>query len=73
MSRRTRSVLPVVVAAVLAATLTAVAQRPRDPGPAANEPRVLSGPDVWGPMALSDGTLVVRDLAKMVALDVRGR
>ena len=35
--------------------------------------QVLSGPDVWGPMALSDGTLVVRDLTKMVALDVRGR
>jgi outer membrane protein assembly factor BamB len=35
--------------------------------------QVLSGPDVWGPMALSGGTLVVRDLAKMVALDVRGR
>jgi outer membrane protein assembly factor BamB len=34
---------------------------------------VLSGPDVWGPMALSDGTLIVRDLTKMVALDVRGR
>lgn len=35
--------------------------------------QVLSGPDVWGPMALSDGTLVLRDLTKMVALDVRGR
>lgn len=35
--------------------------------------QVLSGPDVWGPMALSDGTLVIRDLTKMVALDVRGR
>jgi outer membrane protein assembly factor BamB len=35
--------------------------------------QVLSGPDVWGPMALSDGKLIVRDLTKMVALDVRGR
>ncbi len=35
--------------------------------------QVLSGPDVWGPMALSDGKLIVRDLTKMIALDVRGR
>jgi outer membrane protein assembly factor BamB len=35
--------------------------------------QVLSGPDVWGPMALSDGTLILRDLTKMVALDVRGK
>jgi outer membrane protein assembly factor BamB len=35
--------------------------------------QVLSGPDVWGPMALSDGKLIVRDLGRMVALDVRGK
>jgi outer membrane protein assembly factor BamB len=35
--------------------------------------QVLSGPDVWGPMALSDGKLIVRDLTKMIALDVRGK
>jgi len=35
--------------------------------------QVLSGPDVWGPMALSDGTLIARDLTRMVAFDVRGR
>jgi outer membrane protein assembly factor BamB len=35
--------------------------------------QVLSGPDVWGPMALADGRLIVRDLGKMIALDVRGR
>lgn len=35
--------------------------------------QVLSGPDVWGPMALSEGTLIVRDLTKMVALKVGGR
>ncbi len=35
--------------------------------------QVLNGPDVWAPMALSDGKLVVRDLTKMVALDVRGK
>jgi outer membrane protein assembly factor BamB len=35
--------------------------------------QVLAGPDVWGPMALSDGRLVLRDLTKMICLDVRGR
>lgn len=35
--------------------------------------QVLSGEDVWGPMALSDGKLVLRDLTKMVCLDVRGK
>jgi outer membrane protein assembly factor BamB len=34
--------------------------------------QVLSGPDVWGPMALSDGKLVLRDLTKMVCLNVKG-
>jgi outer membrane protein assembly factor BamB len=31
---------------------------------------VLSGHDVWGPMALSDGKLVIRDMTKMVCIDV---
>lgn len=35
--------------------------------------QVLSGPDVWAPLALSDGKLIVRDLTRMIALDVRGR
>lgn len=35
--------------------------------------QVLAGPDVWGPMALSDGRLVLRDLTKMICLDVRGK
>ena len=35
--------------------------------------QVLSGQDVWGPMALSDGKLVLRDLSKMVCIDVRGK
>jgi outer membrane protein assembly factor BamB len=34
--------------------------------------QLLNGSDVWGPMALSDGKLVLRDLTKMVCLDVRG-
>ena len=33
---------------------------------------VLDGEEVWGPMALSDGKLVLRDLTKMICLDVRG-
>ncbi len=32
---------------------------------------VLSGHDVWAPMALSDGKLVLRDMAKMICIDVR--
>ncbi len=33
--------------------------------------QVLSGHDVWAPLAISDGKLVIRDMAKMVCLDVR--
>jgi outer membrane protein assembly factor BamB len=32
--------------------------------------QVLSGHDVWGPMALSNGKLVLRDLTKMVCIEV---
>jgi len=35
--------------------------------------QILSGHDVWAPMALSDGKLVLRDMVKMVCIDVRGR
>lgn len=34
---------------------------------------VLSGHDVWAPMAMSDGKLLVRDMAKMICLDVSGK
>jgi outer membrane protein assembly factor BamB len=34
--------------------------------------QVLAGQEVWAPMALSDGKLVLRDLTKMMCLDVRG-
>ena len=34
--------------------------------------QVLSGEEVWGPMALSGGRLVLRDLKQMICLDVRG-
>jgi outer membrane protein assembly factor BamB len=33
--------------------------------------KVLDGQEVWGPMALSDGKLVLRDLSKMVCINVR--
>jgi outer membrane protein assembly factor BamB len=32
--------------------------------------QVLSGEEVWGPMALSDGKLVIRDMSQMVCLQV---
>ena len=32
--------------------------------------QVLSGPDVWAPLALSDGKLVIRDMSRMVCLEV---
>ena len=35
--------------------------------------QVLNGHDVWGPLALSDGKLVIRDLTRMVCLDLKGR
>jgi len=34
--------------------------------------QVLAGEEVWAPMALSDGKLVLRDLTQMICLDVRG-
>ena len=34
--------------------------------------QVLSGEEVWGPMALSDGKLVLRSLTEMICLDVVG-
>jgi outer membrane protein assembly factor BamB len=34
---------------------------------------ILSGHDVWGPLALSDGRLVLRDLSRMVCVDLRAK
>ncbi len=34
--------------------------------------QVLSGHDVWAPLALSDGKLLIRDFTKVVCVDVRG-
>ncbi|MCX7825762.1 MAG: PQQ-like beta-propeller repeat protein [Verrucomicrobiae bacterium] len=35
--------------------------------------KVLSGVDSWGPLALADGRLIVRDMTEMVCLDVMGK
>ena len=32
--------------------------------------QVLHGHDVWAPLALSDGKLVIRDMTRMVCLEV---
>jgi outer membrane protein assembly factor BamB len=32
--------------------------------------QILNGEDVWGPMALSDGKLIIRDMSQMVCLQV---
>jgi len=37
------------------------------------EAQVLSGHDAWGPMAIVGGRLIVRDLTRMVCLDVAAR
>jgi outer membrane protein assembly factor BamB len=34
--------------------------------------QVLNGHEVWGPMAISSGKMVLRDLTKMVCIDLRG-
>jgi len=34
--------------------------------------QVLSGDNVWGPMALADGKLILRDMSKMVCIEVGG-
>ncbi len=34
--------------------------------------KLLNGPDVWAPMALSDGKLVLRDLTRMICIDLVG-
>jgi outer membrane protein assembly factor BamB len=35
--------------------------------------KVLEGPDAWGPMALAGGRLILRDLNRMICLDVAAR
>jgi outer membrane protein assembly factor BamB len=35
--------------------------------------QVLKGPDAWGPMALADGRLILRDMNQMLCLDVAAK
>jgi len=35
--------------------------------------QVLEGPDSWGPMAVASGRLILRDLNRMICLDISGR
>lgn len=35
--------------------------------------KVLGGKEIWGPLALADGRLVIRDQSQMKCVDVRGR
>ena len=35
-----------------------------------SEAKVLEGPDAWGPMAVADGKLILRDLNKMACIDI---
>jgi len=34
------------------------------------EAKVLEGPDSWGPMAVASGRLTLRDLTRMICLDI---
>jgi hypothetical protein len=34
--------------------------------------QILNGEDVWGPMALSGGKLIIRDMSQMICLQVGG-
>lgn len=36
------------------------------------EAKVLEGPESWGPMAVASGRLIVRDLNRMICLDIAG-
>jgi hypothetical protein len=35
--------------------------------------KVLEGREIWGPLALSDGKLVIRDQSQMKCLDLSAR
>lgn len=37
------------------------------------EAKVLEGPESWGPMAIASGRLILRDLKRMVCVDVTGQ
>jgi len=35
--------------------------------------KLLNGHDAWGPMALAEGRLILRDLTEMICVDVGGK
>ena len=35
--------------------------------------KLLDGPDSWGPMAIVSGRLILRDLTRMICIDIAGR
>jgi outer membrane protein assembly factor BamB len=37
------------------------------------EAKVLEGPESWGPMAIASGRLILRDMNRMICLDVTGQ
>jgi outer membrane protein assembly factor BamB len=37
------------------------------------EAKILEGPESWGPMAIASGRLILRDMNRMICLDVTGR
>jgi outer membrane protein assembly factor BamB len=37
------------------------------------EAKVLEGPESWGPMAVASGRLILRDMNRMICIDVTGR
>ena len=43
-----------------------------EPNNSPQQAQVLTGHDSWGPMAMAGGRLILRDLTRMVCLDVRG-
>ncbi|MHC4166467.1 MAG: PQQ-binding-like beta-propeller repeat protein, partial [Planctomycetota bacterium] len=49
--------------------LTLVEARPDGYLPLA-QARVLDGPDSWGPMAIAGNRMIVRDIHKMICLDI---
>ncbi|HSV72545.1 MAG TPA: PQQ-binding-like beta-propeller repeat protein, partial [Chthonomonadales bacterium] len=53
-------------------TLTMVEARP-DAYRELATARVLAGPDAWGPIAVAGGRIIVRDMHRMVCLDLRER
>ena len=35
--------------------------------------RIIDGSDAWGPLAVADGRMILRDLNQMVCIDLTGK